>query len=711
MVATQEREMSSREISRVLSRASIDFRPIQLRARIRRALINRDLNASLNSNYVGTMLPVPFDKSALAIKTMIGHPAEAVQYYASRFASNPPTVEVMPLTVKDEVSDTLDKLAGKQELFDALLLDSMGIGAEKRANHRKCAYAQAVTEAAYYVLQPADHAFGMPERSYYSDEEADFLRSEGKKIGPVRTERGWPEHADSWNARKQSTAKNRAISAQGYFDLQCYPRDMVMKGRDSAGLKWAAVVEHIPADECGPGSDLAMSWARKNGKPEDDVSMWGLWRDSNGKIIGGLERGGPAGGNNRQGDWTLIRFFTRIEVVYLLTSGNALDGGQEVYRCRHGATDEGRPIVPVFEVPAMRTDIETMGQEFIGPMSQVFAYAPLVNQLETLFSAAAVWNTAPRYYILLPDGTVLRDDNGEPKFFDSAPVPGTDAGQIGAYIGEIHQLKIDTTTIEALLPIYLEQIAEAMPSKSATGDAGSSSAAWLAQQNIQQAQLTIEEPVANHREAVGQILRVCHDYLRPLDTDLYFFPYPTAVSAGRQGRGLVEFSPGDLTDSFVVQQDLTTADERTVLLQIGNELAGLGRINDRTYFSDYYKASDAREAIINQWQQRFVNAYLQGPASGIAPDSGLGEFVMQVRGKVEYAQAENNPVFALGKARQMASAAAQSVQQPPDAGGGMGGGVADAAGIRRPGMGLAPTLTQQLGDQAQPAVNPTPGAS
>ncbi len=720
MVAEAEKQVTSqREINRLLSRSWVDFQPIQLRARIRRALINRDLNATFLKNFVGTSVPVPFDRSPLVINAMVGHPAEATQFYASRFASNPPTVEVMPLTVTDEVTDRLDKIAGKQELFDALLLDSMGIGTDKRANHRKCAYAQAVTEAAYYVLIPRDLGFGMPGREYYTDEEAAALKAAGKRLGPLKTDRGWPEHADDWAKRKKDTSKDRARSVLDYFDLQVYPRDMVMKGKDSAGLKWADVVQSIPADECGPGSDLARAWARSTGKPEDDVDLCGLWKDARGQIVGGIERGGPPTGMTRAGNWTLHMFFNRVEMVFLVTSGNSLDGGQEIYRCKHGATDEGRPVCPVFEVPAMRTDIETTGQEFIGPMSQVFAYAPLVNQLMSLFSAAGVYNGVPRFYVLLSDGTVLRDDNGEPKFFDSAPVPGLDASEIGAYAGEIKQLTVDTDTLEALLPIYLEQLAQAMPSPSAQGDSGSSSAAWLAQQNIQQSQQTIKEPVDNHREAVAAILRVCHGYLRPIKSPLFFFHAPGQKGDQRVGRGLVEFDPADLTDSFVVQQDLDTPEERTVRLQIGNELAQLGRIDDRTFYNDYMRVPDAREAIILQWQQRFVNAAMLGSASGIDPSSLLFQMVQDVKGRVQQQQIDTNPAYALSMARQMAQQGQQMAMQgqqpqlpsggtpqsPTDTG--MGGGVAEAAGIRQPGLGMATSLTQQLGDRVnQPPVAP-----
>ena len=718
--------MPAKDINSLLSRARMDFQPVQLRVRIKRALLRLVAGDTTEQNYTGTMLTAPYDKSPLALRVVIGQMADAVQFYASRFAANPPTVEVMPLTVTDRVTDRLDKLAGKQELFDAVLLDSMGIGSEKRRNQRKAAMAQAISDVAYYVLTPRDFTFGVPSRQYYSDEEVEVIREAGKRTGPVKLPKGWPEHADSWRERKRAKNKERAQTALNYFDLQVYPRDMVVKARDNAGLKWAAVIKEIPASDCGPGSDLARSWVRKNmGKTVegrqvtmDDFDLWGLWKDDRGRIVGGLEEGGPPSEKRwtRQGSWTLVQFFNRVEMVYLIGSGAALDGGQEIYRCEHGATDQGEPVVPVFEVPAIRSDIETLGGEFLGPMSQVWALGPLIDQLMTQLSAVAMWNSAPRFYCVLPDGSVLRDDDGEPKFFDSAPVPGTDPSQIGAYPGEIKPLTIDADVLIQLLPVYLELMANSMPNKAATGDAGSSSAAWLAQQNIQQSNLTITEPVDNHREAVGAILRVCHDYLRKnFDCPLYFFDIPKGGSDEREGRGLVEFDPAFLTDSFAIQQSLETPDQRTVSIQIGNELAALGRIDDRTLYSDYYHVRDAREAIIRADQQRLVTAWKQGPqAAGIAPGSGLDQFLQQLIGNVQYQMTQINPGTALAVARQQAAQAQMQAQQmmamqqpegqppvEPD-GGGMGGGVAAAAGVSRPGMGMAPSLQQQLGDRAQP---------
>src|SRR5690606_36679641 len=127
-----------------------------------------------------TVLPDPFSKTQLAIRSMVGEPAQPAIHYASRFSANPPVPEVTPFTVKDKVTARIDKLAGQQEMFDAQLLEEMGI----RKAQWSLAMAQALTDAVYYLVLPRDRVCGVPTRECYSDEEAEVLRADGK-IAPV----------------------------------------------------------------------------------------------------------------------------------------------------------------------------------------------------------------------------------------------------------------------------------------------------------------------------------------------------------------------------------------------------------------------------------------------------------------------------------------------------------------------------------------------
>lgn len=697
------------EVQSILRQSTWDYQPVILRAMVRRMLVQRDQDAQAAQNYVGTLLPDPFDESRIALRSMVGHPNEAVQFYASHYAANPPVPVVMPLTMKQDISNRLNKLAGDQELFQALLLDEMGIGAGDRTNQRMLAMAQAITEEGGYVVLPKDMGFGMPARNYYTDEEAELLRGEGK-IAPTPVEvdgkRMWAEHADAWEGRKRAASKERGVNGARLFDCKAYPRDMFRYGLDSEGVKWAAIVEDINSEDwCGPGADMSVAAARADGIPPDDWNYYGLWYDDETKqIVGGIERGGPPNRTwTRRGTWTLIRFMTRVELIYLIApSSQTFNGAKEIYRIRHGANIGGKAVTPFFPVPAMRMDVSTPGKNVTGPASNVFGWAPLVNQLLTLFSAAGVYNTVPRYYGVTPDGKPIRGEDGEVLVSENAAVPGMRASELGIYAFEIKQLVIDTDTVEALLPIYLEQIANAMPSPALTGDAASTGTAWLAAQNIQQGQLTLTEPVENHRLAVKQILRVCNGWLRQLDVPIYFFARPVSSKDRREGRGIVEFDPKNLMDDFEVEQDTDTPDERIVRLQMGMELRAAGKITDREFYEDYKKARDPDEEIVNQWQQLLVDAYLKGSAAvGITPDSGLFAFLQMVQGNVQQMMLQESPAYALGQARQMAATAnqnalAMSMTEQPSP----GGNVAEAAGIRRPGIGQALTLDQQLGGNA-----------
>ena len=715
-MVTSTAEVSSGRINELMRRARMDYEEIVTRTRVRRLLTHRNPVGVEETNGTGTNIPDPFSRSTLAIRTMIGQVAEGVIHYQSRFSANPSVPTVMPLTVKDSVTAKADRNAGQQELFQKFLLDQMGIGPSNRWNQRKCAFAQATSEAAYYVMMPTDLSFGLPDRNYYDDEEAEFLRGEGR-LGPSRTEKGWPEHADAWRDRRREAARERAmVPGNRLFDLQCYPRDMVYVAKDNDPgnpIKWASVVQEIPSDDVMPGGDLAMAAARNfrrpNGDrlPMDDWGYFGIWRDEKGRIFGGIERGGPLWANQRSETWTLIKFYTRLEVVYLVAPASSTEDAYEVYREKHGCRIQGEPSCPVVEVPAMRTDIDVPGMDVIGPMSQVFALAPLINQIMTLLSNAGAFNAIPRWVIELKDGTILRDDTGQPKVVAEGPTPGLDPREAAAYPGTLKQLTVDVDSLLKLLPIYLELLQNAMPSPSASGSKAESTA-WATAQTIHQSQMTLQEPVENHAWAVTLILQMANEWLRDLDVPVYFFQVPQGDATERSSRGLVEFDPADLTDSFRVTQSNETPDERIVMIQVGMQLYETGFIDLRTFFEDYMRVSDGREAIIAYWQSA-ITKHVMGvmPAS---PDSVIFQIAEGVRGEVHYELLASSPQYALQTARGMAQNAQATAQQAQMASAegqteGLGGGVSEAAGVRRPGLGMNDTLQGQQGASA-PSIAP-----
>ena len=94
-----DKQMPLAEVRNLLRNARDVHAEVQLNMRVRRMLINRDV-APATSNLTGTSLPAPFNKTSLAIRTMVGEPAKAAQHYASRIAANRPDVSVIPTTTR-----------------------------------------------------------------------------------------------------------------------------------------------------------------------------------------------------------------------------------------------------------------------------------------------------------------------------------------------------------------------------------------------------------------------------------------------------------------------------------------------------------------------------------------------------------------------------------------------------------------------------------
>jgi hypothetical protein len=718
-------ELTDTAIISMVQRQRTANQNVMLQMRVRRMLINRD-TAALESNLTGTTLPPPFHQTSLAIRTMIGEPAKAAQHYATRLSANRPDISVVPITAGNDITATVEKDAGKQERMD----NQFWVEAGGRDAQWTCGWGMAVTEAAYYLTLPRDAQFGLPDRIYYEDKTDDdisHLKAAGMTT-PVKVQSPsgklvYAEHGDVWAARRKDAAKNRAISGRSLFTLRAYPRDMVLRQRDEDGIKWAAIVEEVPGSMVGPGSDLAMAAAKQtnalpdgNAVPPDDLGLYGLMRGPKGEIIGGIARGGPLGSTwNASGVFTIVRFFSRTEQVILVGGQGSLQGAKVVYRGAHGCTVQGVPSCPVVEVPFMRTDIDVPGKEFSTALSQVFGIIPQINQLLTLESNAAIFNGLPRWVVEQKDGATIRGQDGEPKIIEQAATPGLDPSQAAAYPGTLRQLTIDTKSLHEMLVLYFERLEAAMPSEVLEGAAGSSAPAYQVRQLIQQAQEILRQPVDNHCAGVQQIVQMWHGWLRDLDTPVYFFAAPGNRKNKRSLRGIIEFDPKDLTDSIVVTQELDTPAEATVRLQEGLELLKAGVLTFEDFFDQYAKSQDARQSVIDMYVSQ-VTAHVIGGVP--APAGSLIAMIADgVRGAVNFALLEQSPNYAIASAENAVQQMQQQPQQvtsPMPGGGsitagatgalsgpmqpGMGGNVANAAGIRQPGMGMAPTIEQQLGN-------------
>lgn len=675
-----------------------------------------------NANYTGTYIPAPFNQTSLALRTKTAYPQMAAQYYESRISANRPEVEVIPLTARSEITITVDRRAGEQERLDAELLDASGI----RQVQRTAGWAMSTGGVAFIRVLPRDADWGLPSRTYYdelTDQDVSRLKREGK-ITPVRVpgpngKMVYAERGDVWAARRKDIAKARAVSGLDLFSLRAYPRDMVVYENDGEssrlGPKWICSREEIPGGAVAEGSELAVSAAKRSGVPLDDQTLYGIYRDKSGQIVGGISRGVPEGSEwTRPDAFTLLRYSDRLyDYIYIASRGSTAAGAMLVYKGEHGCTVMGAPANPFVEAPFFRTDVDYPRQAYSTPLDQVFSLTPLINQLMTLRSNAAAYNLLPRWVVELKDGSILRGEDGEPKIIEEAGVPGLSPNEATAWPGTLKQLTIETADTDQLLKIYLELIAQAMPSGPATGASGETTA-WGTQEVIQQANALLEEPVENFAIATKGIVHRMHGWLRELDTPIQFYPAPGHRRDKRTARGLIEFDPKDITDSIKVTQSIETDSERTVRIQIGQALLNDPNgalITREQFYDDYMQAQDARQMVIDGYVEMIVDYTLYGkmPVAAnpqVFPQSLIVMVADGVRGRVHLELLATDANYADTWSRQQASQAMQPPTAPgaPPAMPGMGGAISQAAGISQPGMGQAPTLQGQLGAGA-------PGAS
>lgn len=701
---------STSTIQSLLSQAWEAHADVASKMKIRRLLVSQDGRAA-DRNATGTVLPAPFDQTALALHPMLGDGVKAAYLSAGRLTANAPDIAVIPLTTSNDINATVKKQAGMQERFDAQLLYECGMS----DNLWEAAWAKSVGQAAFHRVLPRDADFGLPDRMYVdeSDDEIDALKASGR-YSPIK--RAMPsgrmvyaERGDVWAARRKAYMRERAVSSingRSLFTWTVYPRDMVLKERDreAKDLKWAATVEEIPAFACQAGSRFALDMAARKNVPLEDQSLWGIfWDAKDRKVVGGISRGGPVGSQKSAYDaFTLIQYDDRKDHVILVAPRGTVSGAVEIYRCEHGCKVQGAPANPVVEDPFYRTDVAVTGKEYASFLDPVFGWLPLLTQILTLESNVAAYNGIPRLVGELTSGSTVRGDSGEPDAVKSVPTPGLDPNQIAWWPGKVYPLQIDDDSLREMLKIGLEQLAAVMPSLAGEAS-GSDAAAWAIMQRAQESQQPFEKPVANSCQALTGIVQRMHGWLRQLDIPVYFYAAPGRRKNGTDIRGLIEFDPKDLTDSIMVTQDLATQSEATVRIQVGMQLWEAGVIDDYELGDKYLREQDALEFVKRRWIQVLTNYIMLGnlpaPPPGTQPAAlSIVQIIGDgVRGEVHYELIQQVPNYAVAVGEQLLA----QQQQPPTAQpptGGADTGVPSAPSV--PGQGMALSLPQQLGASA-----------
>ena len=704
--------LSLAAIQGLLDDSESQFGQIALRAKVRRLLTTRNTDTfNQNGNALGTNIPYPYNQTSLAVRTLTAFPQQAAQYYQSRITANRPEVKVVPITQHNEVTQTVDRDAGRQEQLTGELLDAAGL----REFQRQTGWSMSTLGCAFGVVMPRDIDFGLPDRESYedlTDAEVERLKHEGK-INPIpRTtitgKTVYRERGDLWAERRKQAMKDHAVSGTSLFTLRSWPLDQArfQNDRDSVrlGPKWIAFIEEIPAFGCMEGSSLARAAAKRNGIHPSLWGEYGLWV-KDGKVVGGISLGLPAngGGFTRPQWFTMIHFFDREDYVILLSPMGGTYGAFEVYRTKHHCKVMGAAANPAVEIPFFRTDTNNPAQAYATPIDGVMALTPLINQLMTLRSNAEAFNLIPRLVMELNDAnSTLRGEDGQPvAVSDSEVTPGLDPSQIAAYPGKVRQLLIDTANSDNLLKMYLELMAQAMPSPSATGASGETTA-WATQITVEQQQATLKEPVDNFTAGIRGIVWRMYGWLRTLDVPVHFYSAPKSRQETRTARALIEFDPKNLTDSIVVEQDIDTADEAIARKQVGLTLWQQTAIDDDEFAGVYLKEQDVRQWRVNRYSQILVNyvAYGAVPANvnpQLFDQSMLKQIADSVRGEVHYALLDQSANYAWASASQQAQQAKQAAMTQQQ---GLGGEVSQAGGVARPGMGLNAGLMGQMGAAA-----------
>jgi len=688
-------------VTNMVSELKKEYAQHNARLYVRRLLMEMG-SETTSSNATGTNIPAPFDKSSLIIKTVTGDAVQTVQHYSSRFSSNGPIPYIIQTSVtKRDVTNKMVKAASDEENMLKSMLDS----ARGRDLQRQIGWSQAWGRVGWYFTLPRAAAWGVPERQYFedlSDQELSELRKNGK-ITEVDDGK-YAESADSWFERIRESSRDSAIAGESMFILRAYPPDMVYPRYDDDGnVKYGAIVMEMPDSDCSHGSDF-MTRAGKYAGVEDP-SKFGIWMDGN-RVVSGMVQGGEPKSRSGQ-KFQLIIFVTDNEVYYIVSPrGDSFTSGKIIWSGSHGAG-----FTPLIPAPAYRTDSRKPGAEYSSPCEPVFAMQPLINQVETMLSSVASYNSIPRWVIEDDDGNMISDpETGNPKMVDKdANTPGLDPSEATVVGGRLRQLVIDDRSLVDLLRFYAAEMDKARPSPIMSGGAGTSGPAWNLRQQIEQINETLREPAENHANAMKMVFRLWIRWMRMIDRPVFAFLAPGHRTSKGNERALIEIDPADLTEAIVVSQDSQSASDRIVLDQVGIEKLEKGLIDRETYYEEYARVEDPQDAMLRQDLERIRSAVMYGDNNQIQPGSLMADVVDAVRGKITYELLRRSPNFAIATSEAMTAEQQMAAQQQLP-GMGMtgtgiaetGGNVAGAMGVRQPGIGMPSDLQGTPGQPLMP---------
>ena len=568
---------TDQDISKIVRDLMTFFEARDQRFMLRDALLFRRKGME---NATGQYVPPPFDKSKSIIKHATGVLIDRGQFLASKAAENTPNIQVNVKSTGDEPTrQNLVRAKEQEDAFNGIYWEADR--AHETPMQQQVAFSAVTKGVGWYHIYENSLGWDVPSRTFYtdlSDEEIERLQ-DADSITDVFPEHGeefqYAESLDLWERRKLDAMRESASDGRHLFIFETPHPGSVYYRKDTNGLSMVALIEEVPI------------WDMEN--------EFGVVEDEHGNIVVGQDRGSPPQQLHvSQRTWVRVRLWTRDEVYYYVSrhdGGKPAGAGAIVFHSKH---DYGE--VPFFPCAANQTDSPLPEEEFIPLLEGAYAMVPGYNQILTLLSNAAVFNTTPRYVIIRKDGTPVIDaDTGEPLIVETENVAGLDP-QVAAVIetggGDFQQLKIENIDdLVKLVELYAISLDQTLPPEAATGASGSDEPAWGTRLKQAAANVKLIPVVRNHPRGLGKGMRMVARIIRHRKQRIVIYSRPARRGKNANVRGEIELNPDHVTLDLSVRQDDHDAQERIVMTQIGMEMLEANRIGPIEFYEDW-KGSD-----------------------------------------------------------------------------------------------------------------------
>ena len=587
-----DRRWADDEISSIIEDLQRRFQARDDKLLLRDALLYR---RTTNANATGQYMPPPFDKSRTIITHASGILVDRAQFLAAQASENSPNIQTnIKATTAESPTGLAFRRAKEQE--DALNAIYWEADQAYESPMQGIAAFSAITKGVgWYLSYENSIGWNAPSRAFYSDLTPEEIEKLGgaDSITDVFPKQGeefqYAEGLDLFERRKVDAQRNAAEDGRSLFVVEVLSPGSVYYRKDTAGISLGAIIEEVPKF--------------------DMEKEFGVVEDEHGNVVIGPDRGGPtSGGDGIQQTYIRSRIFTRDEVYYFVSKqsgGKPVSGsGALVFYTKH---DMGE--VPLFPAAANQTDSPLPEEEFIPTLEGAYAVVPGFNQIQTLLSGAAVFNTTPRYVILRRDGTPILDpDTNEPLIMETQNTAGLDpeiASVIDTGGGEFKQLKIENVNdLVSLLEFWASALDQTLPPEAAVGASGSEEPAWGTRLKQAAAQTKIAPVVTNHPRAVRKMARMWTRVIRHRKQKVIVYGKPHRRGKASTVRAEIELAPENLTLDLSVFQDDADAQTKIVRTQVGLELLQAGVIDPITFQEEFRGVDDpfAAQQAADGWQ-------------------------------------------------------------------------------------------------------------